>query len=87
MELDYDKFEQEIYQLLAIYKDLKIRKGAEQEYNCELVSDAIDILNKWEKILILSEIDEPSWTKENVKIINTIKEQMKTLIVLRKMVI
>jgi len=84
MKLDFDKFEQETYRLCALYQDIKNRDGAENPYNSELVHDALNILEHWEKILILSEIDEPEWTFENIKIISTIKEQMNVLKTLRK---
>ena len=49
MKLDFDKFEQETYRLCALYQDIKNRDGAENPYNSELVHDALNILEHWEK--------------------------------------
>lgn len=81
MRLDPDHFEFEAIKLLDIYQDLKNRGGADNKYNTELVENAVDILQSWEKILIISEIDSEG---NDHKILAFIKAQMQTLNILRE---
>ena len=84
LKINKDQFEVEARLAFKIYDNIKIRGGVYKKYNYELICDLIDILDKWEKILIIMEIDPPEKTPDNLKIRDTITSQMTILSTLRK---
>jgi len=82
MEINFEQFEVEARRLTELYKNLNLRGGARNVYNVELLMDIIEILQQWERINILWEIDPPIVNAKTQRIKKSIDIQLKALKVL-----
>jgi hypothetical protein len=84
LKLNIDKFELEAHQLTRMYADLNRRGGARNPYNSEILADIIEVLNHWERVSLLFDIDPMEATEKNLKMMQSIRIQVKALKVLEQ---